>query len=277
MTKPSRNRIKKVAIVLAAAAATVLLVGAVAIALTNRSFSASGRIARNVRIAGVQVENLQLQQALEALHLEWVPTLPKEATLKYPGGEVKTSPENLGVQLLLEEAVQRALRVGREGSLMTQLVERIKLWRDSVNLEVETSVDEEMLRRTLVELAEKINRKPRNARIEVVGENVNVIPGEIGRTLDVEASAAELREALADPRLASLDLVVTTVKPAVTAEDLKHIEVVLGEFSTPYKAYKRNRTHNLKLATDILNETVVMPGEKFSLNDTIGPRLTELG
>ena len=52
---------------------------------------------------------------------------------------------------------------------------------------------------------------------------------------------------------------------------------MLGAYSTPYKSYMRDRTHNLKLATDILNETVVMPGERFSLNEVIGPRLTERG
>ncbi len=277
MAKPARNRLKKLAILLAAAAGTLLLVGAMAIALTNRNFSASGRIARNVQVAGIAVQNLDTPQALEALHCQWAPTLPKQVALKYPGGEIKTSPENLGVHLLLEEAVERALHVGREGSLLTQLAERIKLWRNSVNIEVETRVDEETLRRALVELAGEIDRNPRNAQIEVVGEEVNVVPGETGRALDVEASAAKLQTALTDPRVASVDLVVTTVKPAVTAQDLKHIEVVLSEYSTPYHAYQRDRTHNLKLATNILNKTVVMPGEEFSLNEVIGPRLTELG
>jgi len=177
MTKRLRIRVKRLASVLGAAVVTVLLLGAVAIALTNRSFSASGRVARNVTIAGIEVEGLNADRALEALHTRWVPTLPKEVSLKHPGGEVKRSPENLGVKLMLEDAVGRALLVGRQGNLLTQLAERIKLWRSTVNVEVATTVAGEQLRRALVEVAEQIDRKPRNARIKVVGEKVEVVPG----------------------------------------------------------------------------------------------------
>jgi len=277
MAGKRRSRLKRFVIILAAALITVLLVGAVAVALTTRSFSASGRIARNVNVAGVPVQNYKFQEAVEALHRQWVPTLPKEIAIKYPGGEAKIAPENLGVDLMVENAVERALRVGRTGNLIAQLVTRARLWHSPVSIEVETRVDTEELHRALVELAEKINRKPRNARVKVSGEKVEVVPGETGRALDVQASAEKLGEALTDPRLASTELAVDTVPPAVTAEDLAYIEVVLGQYSTPFNPNRRDRTHNLKLAAGILNETVVKPGERFSLNEVIGPRLTERG
>ncbi len=277
MAGKRRSRLKRFAIILAAALITVLLVGAVAVALTTRSFSSSGRIARNVNVAGVPVQNYNFQEAVEALHSQWVPTLPKEIAIKYPGGEAKIAPENLGVDLMVENAAERALRVGRTGNLIAQLVTRARLWHSPVSIEVETRVDTEELHRALVELAEKINRKPRNARVKVSGEKVEVVPGETGRALDVAASAEKLGEALTDPRLASTELAVDTVPPAVTAEDLAYIEVVLGQYSTPFNPNRRDRTHNLKLAAGILNETVVKPGERFSLNEVIGPRLTELG
>lgn len=45
----------------------------------------------------------------------------------------------------------------------------------------------------------------------------------------------------------------------------------LSVFSTNFSTGKKNRTHNIKKATEALNGTVVAPGEVFSYNETIGP------
>ena len=37
------------------------------------------------------------------------------------------------------------------------------------------------------------------------------------------------------------------------------------------------RVQNIHLAADVLNNTVVEPGQVFSLNDTLGPRTPEKG
>jgi len=86
-----------------------------------------------------------------------------------------------------------------------------------------------------------------------------------------------IRNALADPAATEVAAVVETREPAVTAEDLSHIEVVLGSYSTPYNAGRADRTHNLRLAVGKINKTVLHPGEEFSFNRIVGERGIEAG
>lgn len=52
--------------------------------------------------------------------------------------------------------------------------------------------------------------------------------------------------------------------------------VTLGRYSTKYNA-KIARATNVTLACQFVNGTVVMPGEVFSFNDTVGPRTAARG
>ena len=51
----------------------------------------------------------------------------------------------------------------------------------------------------------------------------------------------------------------------------------LATFSTIYDASATNRAYNVELATKKINGTVIMPGEIFSYNKTVGSRTIEAG
>lgn len=46
---------------------------------------------------------------------------------------------------------------------------------------------------------------------------------------------------------------------------------MLGHFSTRYDASAKNRAKNIELASEAINGTVLIPGETFSFNRTVGP------
>lgn len=52
---------------------------------------------------------------------------------------------------------------------------------------------------------------------------------------------------------------------------------LLAEFSTNYNPGAKDRTTNLRLASNKINNTVVLPGETFSYNKVVGKRTTEAG
>lgn len=52
---------------------------------------------------------------------------------------------------------------------------------------------------------------------------------------------------------------------------------LLSTFNTKYDVTNRNRSTNLRLASDKINGTVVMPGEKFSYNKVVGERTIAAG
>lgn len=271
----SSARLRRGMIIAAIALATMLVMGFIVLVVATKAFVASDRIAPGVTIAGVDVSGMTRDEALNTLRTRWVPALPDSVTVTFPGGEWKADRDELGVSLRLEPAVAAALRVGREGGLLAQMAARLS--PTPTDISVEVTIDEDTLEDAVGGLAEIVDRDPVDADITVVGDQVKIIPGEVGRSLDVEATMQAIREALVDPTASKVAAVVATRKPSVTAEDLAHIEVVLGEYSTPYNPNRRDRTHNLKLAAAKLNETVLQPGEEFSFNETVGERAVEAG
>lgn len=67
--------------------------------------------------------------------------------------------------------------------------------------------------------------------------------------------------------------------PDITTDEIgtEAFPDLLSSYSTTYITSKVNRTTNLKLASNQINGVVVMPGETFSYNKTVGPRTAERG
>ncbi len=271
------DRVRKALVIAAAGLATILVVGFVALLIATRVFVAGGRIAPNVAVAGLDLAGMSRDEALDALRAQWVPTLPAAVKVPSPGGEWEADRDELGVSLRLEEAADQAVAVGRQGGLFTQLGARLRLARQPVQIPVAVDIDEDTLEDAVGGLADIVDCEPVDADISVAGDDVEIVPGQVGCTLDIEGTMRAVHSALADPAAREVAAVVTTEEPAVTAEDLAHIEVVLGRYSTPYNPGRVDRSHNLRLAVGKLNETVIRPGEEFSFNQTVGERVVEDG
>ncbi len=271
------GRRKLILIVTAAALATILVAGAIALAITTASWVRSGEIAQNVTIAGIDAGGMTSEQAVATLRDRWVPSLPDTVSITFPGGEWEAQRDELGVHFKLDVAAQKAVRLGREGGLLDQMRARLSSRRGVVDVDVPVEFDENTLDAAIGGLAATVDRDPVDADIKVSGSEVEVVPGVVGRQLDIDATMDAVKSALTDPGAESVEAVVETEEPSVTAEDLSHIEVVLASYSTPYKTHQTDRTHNLKLAAARLNEVVLHPGEQFSFNGIVGERLAKDG
>jgi vancomycin resistance protein YoaR len=115
---------------------------------------------------------------------------------------------------------------------------------------------------------------PRDADIRLDGGRPVVVPAREGRTVSLQTLVAKLPAALA----AKGDARRVVLPPRVEKPDLTTAEAaalgvkeVVGGFSTnfPYAAY---RNTNLGRAAELINGTLLEPGETFSLNDVVGER-----
>lgn len=68
-------------------------------------------------------------------------------------------------------------------------------------------------------------------------------------------------------------------KPAVAVDSLgiKVFPDSLGKYTTRYDESNKNRTNNIKLSSEKINETILMPGETFSYNKVVGERTIKAG
>ena len=277
MNKAKRRKMLKWILIAAISLIIVAALGLLAGLASVQQFASADELAANVSIAGVPVGGLSQQAALAALQERFVPRLPAEVELTYPGGSRRLARERLGISLALPAAVTKARGVGREEASFSRLVTHLRLWRTGVDIPVLGQAEPEQLRSALTDLAAELNRPPRDAQITVEDDQVTTVPGLTGITVQIEASVEALKAAVTDPWLQQIELVAELQPPAITAEDLADVEVVLSSHSTPFNPGQIGRTHNLELAMARVNETLLKPGEEFSLNEVVGPRLTKDG
>lgn len=122
-----------------------------------------------------------------------------------------------------------------------------------------------------------VYKDPVNARYEINGNTVDIVPGETGRFINKEEAAPLLQNVYEGCEPVKVPFYVST--PDVDAATLKEklFETSLGSYSTSYGTSTANRCANIARAASLINGTVVAPGEVFSFNDTVGHRTKENG
>ncbi len=97
-----------------------------------------------------------------------------------------------------------------------------------------------------------------------------------GKGIDKEKLIEDINEALCK-NIMEVKAPIVELKPSVTIEDLKKFTYKLASFSTYYAVSSENRKHNIKLASEKINGKILMSGEEFSFNKTVGERTEENG
>lgn len=96
-----------------------------------------------------------------------------------------------------------------------------------------------------------------------------------GYTLDWEAAINQIMECTYGQ---SISIPMTVIAPKRTAAEVEAVlfRDQLSSYSTPHTS-NSNRTHNLALACQAINGTVINAGETFSFNDVVGERTSSKG
>ena len=144
------------------------------------------------------------------------------------------------------------------------------------------ALDSEQLRFYLEDLAPKINRSGRSARMVFNEEtgNFNVLSQEVvGQQLNVDESIVRIQNQLVEG-VHRVDLVVEKSRPAVTdtntPEELGITELV-SEVTTYFYGSSAERINNIKTASARFHGVFVAPGETFSMGAQLGDVSLEAG
>ena len=98
--------------------------------------------------------------------------------------------------------------------------------------------------------------------------------------LDFNISIDEAKNIVsANSESESYTIPLKTLYPNVTTDDIgmEAFPDLLSSYSTSYASSNSNRSTNIALAASKLNGKVLMPGEEFSFNDTVGQRTAAAG
>lgn len=107
-------------------------------------------------------------------------------------------------------------------------------------------------------------------------DTITLVPGLNGTTVDPSEIASAVETAALGNGTGTLT-VVKNAEPAFTTEMAEAFGELyeLAEFTT--RTPGTNRVHNIQLMADIVDQSIIMPGEEFSVNERVGERTLAKG
>lgn len=118
----------------------------------------------------------------------------------------------------------------------------------------------------------------RDAAIEVdAAQGLIVKPGVAGMKVNAEKTFKTLPQEISSlPAQMRIGIVIEKAYPQVDEETLVNMGE-LAAYTTNFKTWEINRSHNLNTAASRLNKAVIAPQQIFSFNTHVGMRTTEQG
>ncbi len=149
--------------------------------------------------------------------------------------------------------------------------------QDGEQSKAQLALDSGLLRQMLTTIEPQVDRQAANARFhfdESSGQLVAISQSTTGRTLDIDASAKAITDALLQGQH-SVALSVNQIQPAVadtaTAQQLGITQLLPNGTQTSYfYGSHSERVQNITTAASRFDGVLVAPGEVFSMGETLG-------
>ncbi len=136
-------------------------------------------------------------------------------------------------------------------------------------------LDQEKVKKYLSTRGAALAIEPKDAKFEEKEGRITLFqPGVLGETLDVDAAYALLEKTLfeTNEKVKSLALPMIEVQPTITTESVNPygVKEVVGVGATNFRGSPKNRIHNIGVGAAAVDNTLIAPGEEFSLLKKLG-------
>ena len=259
---------------------------------TTQLAESSGRPARDGKVTfqgtrvkvvnarpGRSIDQQQAREAITAAYLSDDPTAVIDLVPSAP--DIDDADVRAAVQGFANPAVSGPVTLVFDKS-MVRLQPRdfvAVLSLRASNGSLEPHVDQKKLLRLVDEQVAGNGGAPVDATVALVDGRPKVIPSKSGIRFDPEEVTAAFTAALTKPEgEREVSVAAQVEEAAFTTKDARalKIEEEVSTFTT-YFPYADYRNTNIGRAMELIDGTVLKPGETFSLNDTVGERTAENG
>ena len=237
----------------------------------------NNKIYSGISIYGVDLSGQTAEEAKTTLESELITQINnKIVNVKVGEESFQLSYNDISSLIDIDAIVDDALAYGKDASLF----EKNSMIKKGVNHEIETilAYDENKIIEFANHVNDAVRIEPTDASINISGGAISISNETTGKKINVEALVNKIKESIS-PEGSEEEIVVELEDslPRVTAAELQKIDGVLASFSGSYVNSAAGRVNNMKIATNSVNGTLLMPGDEFSYNKAIGETTAENG
>ena len=238
-------------------------------------------IAEGVSALGIGLGGLTTAQAREQIDAYYGRIASSTLTVTFDDQSVSTTPGRLGMSWDAAEPAAQAAALGKSGSLITRYKSLTDLREDGREIPTVCSYDMSAVEDFVLQNIASRDALPQDASL-IRNENREfvVTPDVHGMVTDVDHTVSLILERLYGNTTGedvTIEADVEVAIPAVTTEMMSAVGDKLGTYHTDYSSSSSARKTNIRVAAERINGTILMPGETFSLSDTILSRTPENG
>ncbi|AKN33365.1 vancomycin resistance protein W [Clostridium carboxidivorans P7] len=238
----------------------------------------NGLIYPGVTVGGVNLSEKTKDEAKEILKHDFSEQIVKKNININVEGKVYTlNYSKISPKYSIDDAVNTAFNYGKSSNIFAQFI-MLKMNKDE-NFDLKFSYDEKPVKELVSNIQSEVNKDPVNASLGIDNGNLNVIPEVNGKKLEKEKLEKETLSKISGSigQNVNVNALVKQIPANIKGDSLKSINSLIGTYSTNFASSSSQRANNIALATKSINGKILMPGEVFSFNDTVGERTGERG
>jgi vancomycin resistance protein YoaR len=239
-----------------------------------------GRIIPGVTVSGMAVGGMTVADATQYLNSRVAAGQPKKVMLNYQKRSFDVVVGTIGIQPDIPATVRKAYAIGRTGSIWRRFYMMVKVRRYGYRMRLLFRHNQNTLDSFFRLLDAGIGIEPARAVVRVGRDGtVRYTPSREGRGIDRAKLTGLFEEAVYRTGIRTIEIPVNPIIPILTNVDIQRWKLgrVMGFFVTSFNPNARERSHNIKLACDALDNVIIYPGQNFSFNTWIGPRVPHTG
>ncbi|HKM35209.1 MAG TPA: VanW family protein [Lachnospiraceae bacterium] len=223
----------------------------------------------------ISLEGMNAEEAKAAIQAYVDALSPIEIVLlAADNNEVTCTAGDFGVSWSNPEIVQEASTLGRQGNIVQRYKALKDLEHENKVYPIELDFDITAINTILAEQCAKYDREAVDMSLVRKDGVFSTVAGKEGYFLDVETSIDTICEYLTDEwkrTACNIPLDITVVEPRGTEEELSKVGDVLGTFTTSYTTSGVSRSANVTNGCNLIDGTIVYPGDEFSTYEAVSP------
>lgn len=277
-----RMYIKRLMAALCAALLVVMIWGVVRLVkgsgAADEDLPETNTFHEGVSIGGLPLAGMTQDEARAALSARYAEAMNAEIVMTFEGQRWSLTPKDVGAQIDADEQLDKAWRMGREGTPAEQKEAIRALQENPVDLSVTLSYDRAAIETLAADIKASIDRESVSATMEIVEiAQFSYTDSSVGYRLDADKLASQIETMIKEGQSGTIELEPEIIEPEVSRASLENRTLLLGECTTTLATSSAKRTSNVNLALSYFNFMTVEPGETVSFNKVVGKRTEQNG
>ena len=240
-----------------------------------------GVVCPGVHVGAVDISGMTIEQAAEAVEAYYKKVCEQEVTLVAAQGKtVSVRLSDLAPYWENREVLDDVLGLTDGSDVIDRYMMKKDIEQNGMDLPLQISFDKEVVFNFLKNQCSIYDIPLENASLSRVDGQFIVHEGQAGEGVNVSEAAGMIQGGLFDDVVAGntqIELPLEELYPTGQAEELAQVKDLLGTFTTSFSSSGASRSANVTNGCNLINGTLLYPGEEFSAYNTIKPFTEENG